>query len=194
MKVSFGRSHPGTATRWWDRSSSWRGYVHIKIYCPWLMERITLVQLFPQYPTRLSPAQSHLLCHDALCAGCLAMGHLWSPVLPFHVGDALWVLMCLHVSLPPPLPPEVWFSHVSWAEGSISAVWSCPSIPVVGQPSSVYPLPLAKVTCSGQTSPIRQSHGGYSPSRGRAREARSCSFLYGADSLASDQTLLINKM
>ena len=156
------------------------------------MERIALAQLFSQYPTRLHLAQSHLLCHDALCAGCPAAGHLWSPVLPFHV----WMpceSSCVH-TCPSLLRPEVWFSRVPWAEGSISAVWSHPSIPVVGQPSSAHPPPLAKVTWSGQTSPIRQPRGGYSPSRVRAREARSCSFLSGADSHASDQTLLINKM
>ena len=100
---------------------------------------------------------------------------------------------CVH-TCPSLLPPAIWFSCVPWAEGSISAVWSCPLIPAVGQPFSAHPPPLAKVTCSGQTSPIRQPRHGYSPSRGRAREAGSSSFPSGADSLASDQTLLTNKM
>ena len=34
-----------------------------------LMEVITLVQLFSKDPTHLGPAQSHLLCHGALCTG-----------------------------------------------------------------------------------------------------------------------------
>lgn len=35
--------------------------------CFGLMEGITLVQLFPQDPAHLGPAQVHLLRHDALC-------------------------------------------------------------------------------------------------------------------------------
>ena len=118
-----------------------------------------------------------------------------SPVVPSTALPCLGCLVSPHVFTHVPPSFLLWFGFLVCPGRRVPFLqWSCPLIPAVGQPFSAQPPPLAKVTCSGQTSPIRQPRHGYSPSRGRAREAGSSSFPSGADSLASDQTLLTNKM
>lgn len=54
------------AFKMWGLGETHRCSHDDKDMCIRLMESIALVQLFPQDPAHLGPAQSHLLCHGTL--------------------------------------------------------------------------------------------------------------------------------